>query len=118
MSIAKCTTNNTPPISKEELERLKNISDDEIDFSDIPEVTDFSNWMTVQEADKFRKELYRNRKQAVSIRLDKDILLWLKSEGQGYQTRINQILRNEMEKNCTLHKRHDTPLKTKTNMDI
>lgn len=36
-------------------------------------------------------------KQIVTIRLDVDMLEWFKSEGPGYQTRINQVLREHME---------------------
>ena len=32
-------------------------------------------------------------KTAISLRLDADVLAWLKAEGPGYQTRINAILR-------------------------
>ena len=35
-------------------------------------------------------------KQIVTIRLDVDMLEWFKSEGPGYQTRINQVLRDHM----------------------
>lgn len=36
-------------------------------------------------------------KQAISVRLDADVLAWLKSEGNGYQSRINAILREAMQ---------------------
>ncbi|TFW29966.1 BrnA antitoxin family protein [Massilia horti] len=36
-------------------------------------------------------------KQIVTIRLDVDMLEWFKSGGPGYQTRINQVLRDHME---------------------
>ena len=36
-------------------------------------------------------------KQQLTIRLDADVLAWLKSHGRGYQTRINRILRSAME---------------------
>ncbi len=36
-------------------------------------------------------------KQIVTIRLDVDMLTWFKSAGPGYQTRINQILRDHMD---------------------
>jgi uncharacterized protein (DUF4415 family) len=36
-------------------------------------------------------------KQIVTIRLDVDTLAWFKSAGPGYQTRINQLLRDHME---------------------
>jgi uncharacterized protein (DUF4415 family) len=39
---------------------------------------------------------YRAAKQAVSLRLDADVLAWLKKDGQGYQTRVNQMLRERM----------------------
>ena len=32
-------------------------------------------------------------KEAVTLRLDRDVLKWLRSQGKGYQTRINQVLR-------------------------
>jgi uncharacterized protein (DUF4415 family) len=35
-------------------------------------------------------------KQIVTIRLDIDMLAWFKSGGPGYQTRINQLLRDHM----------------------
>jgi uncharacterized protein (DUF4415 family) len=38
-------------------------------------------------------------KQIVTIRLDVDMLEWFKSAGPGYQTRINQVLREYMEVN-------------------
>ena len=37
------------------------------------------------------------RKVAVSVRLDPQVLEWLKSKGQGHLTRINDILVNVME---------------------
>ncbi len=36
-------------------------------------------------------------KKSLTIRLDADVLAWLKAQGSGYQTRINQMLRAEME---------------------
>lgn len=39
---------------------------------------------------------YRPRKTAVSVRLDNDVLAWLRSQGSGYLSRINEILRREM----------------------
>jgi len=40
--------------------------------------------------------LYRPVKQSVSMRLDADVVAWLKQSGPGYQTRANQILREKM----------------------
>lgn len=73
----------------EEIRKLKEMPDREIDFSDIPQITDFTGF----EVGKF----YKPVKQTVSIRLDTDLLYWLKKEGKGYQSRINAILRKEMQ---------------------
>ena len=82
-----------PKLTEAQLENLKRLAerpDDEIDYSDIPENTDFSGF----EKGKF----YRPVKEAVTVRLDADVVHWLKREGKGYQTRLNAILRREMEK--------------------
>ena len=79
-------------VTDEQLVELKTLAerpDDEIDYSDIPEVTDFSGF----EVGKF----YRPVKEAVTVRLDADVVHWLKRDGKGYQTRLNAILRREME---------------------
>ena len=41
-------------------------------------------------------ELYRPRKQRVTLRLDADVLAWFKKPGRRYQTRINRALRKVM----------------------
>ena len=43
-----------------------------------------------------RRDLYRPVKRQVTARVDADVLAWLKSQGKGYQSRINAILRREM----------------------
>ncbi|MEN8336316.1 BrnA antitoxin family protein, partial [Acinetobacter pittii] len=41
-------------------------------------------------------QFYRPVKQQTSVRLDADVLAWLKAQGKGYQTRMNKILREAM----------------------
>jgi uncharacterized protein (DUF4415 family) len=62
-----------------------------IDTSDIPELTaeDFARALRFH-------EVYRPRKQQITSRIDADVLLWLKSKGQGYQSRLNAIFRKAM----------------------
>lgn len=74
----------------EDIERLKNMKDEDIDYSDIPEITDWSNAV--------RGKFYRPIKKSVTIRLDADVLAWLKSQGAGYQTRLNAMLRQAMDR--------------------
>ncbi len=46
-----------------------------------------------------RNPFYKATKQSTTVRLDSDVLQWLKSGGSGYQTRLNAILRDEMLRN-------------------
>lgn len=43
-----------------------------------------------------RGKFYRPVKKAVSLRLDADVIAWLKKDGEGYQTRANRLLRERM----------------------
>jgi uncharacterized protein (DUF4415 family) len=89
----KLDLNNLPPLTetqKAELEALAALPDSEIDFSDIPELTD-EQWQNA-----IRQRGYRPVKQQITARLDSDVLHWLKSQGKGYQSRINSILREKM----------------------
>jgi uncharacterized protein (DUF4415 family) len=78
------------PRQKKELAALAALPDDQIDTSDIPELPPEA-WK-----DAVRGRFYRPLKQAVSMRLDADVIAWLKKRGRGYQTRVNSILRQTM----------------------
>lgn len=84
---------NLPPLTeaqKAELEALQAMPDSGIDYSDAPALTeDF--WQIAQ-----RGRFYKPIKQQVTARIDADVLAWLKSQGKGYQARMNAILRREM----------------------
>jgi len=75
---------------KKNLETLANMKDEDIDTSDIPELTE-EFWKNA-----VRGKFYRPVKKAISLRLDADVIAWLKKEGAGYQTRANKILREHM----------------------
>lgn len=64
-------------------------TDATIDFSEMPEVLDW----TGAEVGRF----YRPIKRPVTMRLDGDVIDWLKSYGRGYQTKVNLLLRQAME---------------------
>ncbi len=78
------------PRQKKELSALAAMSDDQSDTSDIPELPPAA-WK-----DAVRGRFYRPVKQAVSLRLDADVIAWLKKPSKGYQTRANPILRQRM----------------------
>jgi uncharacterized protein (DUF4415 family) len=81
----------TPEIAAN-LREIEAMGDEDIDFSDIPEVTDFTGWV--------RGKFYRPVKQQLTLRLDADVVHWFKThagEGRGYQTKINAALRQFVE---------------------
>jgi uncharacterized protein (DUF4415 family) len=81
----------TPEIAAN-LKEIEAMGDEDIDFSDIPEVTDFTGWQ--------RGKFYRPVKQQLTLRLDADVVHWFKThsgEEGGYQTRMNAALRRYVE---------------------
>jgi uncharacterized protein (DUF4415 family) len=75
--------------SQTDWERLEQMTDEEIDTSDIPPLDEefFANAQIRMPA----------RKIPITIRLDPDVLSWFRSLGKGYQTYINNVLRTYME---------------------
>jgi uncharacterized protein (DUF4415 family) len=74
--------------SNKEARTLRRMKDSQIDTTDIPERIDWSKAVI--------GKFYRPIKKPLTIRLDADVLAWLKAQGRGYQTRINALLRNAM----------------------
>lgn len=74
-------------VIKSDLARVDKLRDEDIDYSDIPELDD----------EVFAQPLVAWPKKApITIRVDADVLDWFKQQGRGYQTRINQVLRRYM----------------------
>lgn len=73
---------------KREIAAIAAKRDEDIDLSGMPEVIDWSG----AEVGKF----YRPPKRPVTMRLDADVVEWLKSYGPGYQTKANLLLRHAM----------------------
>jgi len=70
---------------KSNLDRLDAMRDEDIDYSDISELDDAF-------FKKARVVVPPGKKQ-LTLRLDADVLDWMKAQGKGYQSRINAILR-------------------------
>jgi uncharacterized DUF497 family protein len=83
----------TMPITKKRLEEIKAFKN--TDFSDSPVLTE-------EQMKEFKPSHLRNManykpiKKTINVRLDADVIEWLQSEGRGYQTRMNTILREAM----------------------
>lgn len=82
-----------------QLDQLAAMPDDDIDLSDMPEVTDWSNAV--------RGKFYRPVKQQLTLRLDADVVHWFKTHAdgeRGYQTKINAALRRYVEEEAKREK--------------
>jgi uncharacterized protein (DUF4415 family) len=77
-------------MQKMEIASLKAKPESEIDYSEIPPLDD-SFWKNA-----VRNPFYRPTKTSTTVRIDSDVLHWLRAQGKGYQSRINAILRREM----------------------
>ena len=78
--------------SQTDFARLDAMQDQDIDLSDVPEIT----------PEMFAKAIVRRGlnprvKKQLTLRLDADVLDWFKKQGRGYQTQINALLRAYME---------------------
>ena len=70
---------------KSDLKRIDAQSDQDIDYSDIPELD--------EDFFKTARVVVPPGKKQLTLRLDADVLEWMKAQGRGYQSRINAILR-------------------------
>jgi uncharacterized protein (DUF4415 family) len=82
--------NKVPEAVRKELAALTAMAEDDIDFPDIPETT-LHDWKG-----SVRGKFYRPVKQQLTVRIDADVVEWLKGQGKGYQSRLNSILRTAM----------------------
>jgi uncharacterized protein (DUF4415 family) len=92
MGTVNYTFETLPLVSKEEWERVDAIKDEDIDYSEIPEMKDLSGLRPRQ------VQVMNTKKEKVpfSCNLDADIVEWLKQDGDGSQNRLNSILREAM----------------------
>jgi len=93
MSMVRHKQGELPPLTEKRRGELKALSekpDKEIDYSDIAPLND-EFWKRAAP-----NPFYKPLKTHASVRIDSDVLKWLKSYGKGYQTRMNAILREAM----------------------
>ena len=86
----KLSSSSITAARKRRLAKLAARPDSSIDFSDIPELTE-KFWRNA-----VRNPFYRPIKQQLTLRLDADVIAWLRKQGKGYQTRENALLRAAM----------------------
>ena len=94
-------SNGITPEIQADLDRIAAMPDKDIDLSDMPEITDWSNAVR-------GGPFYRPVKQQLTLRLDADVLHWFKTHTngeRGYQTKINAALRRFVEEQVAREKR-------------
>ena len=89
-SVRKTTLSPLTAKQRREAAALASMPDDKIDYSDIPRLTE-RFWKHA-----VRNPFYRPVKLQLTVRLDADVVAWLRDQGKGYQTRINALLRAAM----------------------
>jgi uncharacterized protein (DUF4415 family) len=94
----KLDPNNPPKVSDEYLARFDAIKDENIDYSDAPDMGD-ADWNTFMSWDEYLAKM-NAPKTSVTIRYDSDIIAWFKEnavkdgkKGKGYQTAMNAVLK-------------------------
>jgi uncharacterized protein (DUF4415 family) len=87
-----------PESVRRELADLSARAEKDIEFSDLPG-TSREDW-----AGAARGKFYRPVKKQLTVRIDADVLEWLKSKGSGYQSRLNAILRGAMLSKARRHR--------------
>ncbi len=75
-------------------ERLDSMEDQEIDFSDCPEITP----AMLKTAIIRRGSQSSSKKQALTLYLDEDIIAWYKSNEESHQSEINSLLKEYLKK--------------------
>src|SRR5882672_8866212 len=92
----KKSTSGRSTTDETDYQRLEAMTDADIDFSDIPEVS----------PEMFARGIVRRglkpipRKKQLTLRIDGDVVEWYQRQGPGYQTRINSLLRAYMEEHA------------------
>ena len=74
------------------------MENDQIDYSDNPKIT-----RELFATGKLKPGRLKPGKEAISLRVDADVLEWFRARGRGYQTEINALLRSYMEQRSQQH---------------
>jgi len=88
--IVKRTSSPPTDAQRRRLKKVAERAEETIDTSEIPPLSD-GFWKTA-----VRNPFYRPVKQQVTLRLDADVVAWLRRQGKGYQSRANALLRAAM----------------------
>jgi uncharacterized protein (DUF4415 family) len=93
------TIHSLPPLDHERINKLKQLEDKDIDFSDMPPLTE-EQLARLVPAKLLNRSLYKPVKVPIKVNYDADIIEWFRSFGKGYQTKMNVALREYMMEHC------------------
>jgi len=94
-NVRRTTLSSLTPRQRQQVVALAAKPDAQIDYSDIPPLSS-RFWKNA-----VRNPFYRPVKCQLTVRLDADVVAWLREQGKGYQTRINALLRAAMVEDVT-----------------
>ncbi|MBR5675338.1 MAG: hypothetical protein IKX14_02710 [Neisseriaceae bacterium] len=104
MAIVRYKSSEIPPTTQEDIDRIRAIKDEDIDYSDIPKLTEdfWKNAMTVEEAQAFRMELAKMEAEIKAMFAEdekniqglfgRELVSWLVKHGKKYQTQLKEVL--------------------------
>ena len=104
MAIVQYKRSEIPPMTEKDIERIRAIRDEDIDFSDITELTEefWQKAMTADEALAFRKELakmeaeieamFAENEQNIQGLFGKELVSWLVKYGKHHKTQLQKIV--------------------------
>jgi len=69
-------------VNRTDFQRLRSMKDEDIDYSEIPDITELSQFQAVNPKQK-----------RITINIDENVIKYFKSKGKGYQTKINEVLK-------------------------
>lgn len=81
---------NLPKLTSDQERRLREMRDEDIDLSDIPDQSGKTGWRRVSDL------VSETNKEQITLRLDADVLAFFRATGRRYQSRINAALREYM----------------------
>jgi len=81
-------------MTPEQLQALRDLRDEDIDLSDIPDQSHKTGWRRASQP--VMELVPEENKQQITLRLDAEVLAFFKSTGKRYQSRINAALREYM----------------------
>lgn len=81
-----------PPLTEKEIQQIENF-DEKFDDPESPPLSS-EQISRMKKLKEIHPEWYKPTKTEIHMRVDTDVLEWFRSQGKGYQTKMNAVLRD------------------------